>query len=257
MIQANNISFQYEPNKLVLNDLSFSIAKGETLAVVGASGCGKSTLLRIISGYLPHFKHNLLNGTILIDNQIPNEYRKSEKLAIMFQESTLLPYLNVEQNIALPLNIRGVQNLEEVYLLIDKIGLKNFSKYMPSQLSGGMKTRVSLARSFVTHPELLLLDEPFSALDIAWKSRLYIELEKLREQTSTTVVIVTHDVQEALLLSNHVLVMNNMGCTELYKEINTKFSISDRVKNISEYLNSVYNEYVLPIQNAIINGQHK
>jgi ABC-type nitrate/sulfonate/bicarbonate transport system ATPase subunit len=135
--------------------------------------------------------------------------------------------------------------------------LEEYSNYLPKQLSGGMKTRVALARSFTTMPELLLLDEPFSALDIAWKSKLYVELEKLREKTDTTVVVVTHDVQEALLLADHVIVMNSFGSIETRKEIKSDYSIMQRVSNISGYMNSVYENYMLPIQDAIINGQSK
>lgn len=256
-LNSQHLNFAYTEQKLVLNDITFSLAKGKTLAIVGASGCGKSTLLRILSGILPNSNNNSLQGEITIDGLTPNEYRQTGKLAFMFQEATLLPHLTVKQNIELPLKIKGNINEQKINNLIKTVGLEEYSNYLPKQLSGGMKTRVALARSFSTNPELLLLDEPFSALDIAWKSKLYVELEKLKEETGTTVVVVTHDVQEALLLADHVIVMNSFGSIETRKEIKSDYSIMQRVSNISGYMNSVYENYMLPIQDAIINGQSK
>jgi len=237
-----------------LKDISFQVFKGQTLAIVGASGCGKSTLLRILSGILPNADSNSLQGDISIDSLKPDQYRQTGKLAFMFQEATLLPHLTVKQNIELPLKIKGNINEQKINNLIKTVGLEEYSNYLPKQLSGGMKTRVALARSFSTNPELLLLDEPFSALDIAWKSKLYVELEKLKEETDTTAVVVTHDVQEALLLANHIIVINRFGGIEIQKEIKSDYSIMQRVNNISGYMNSVYESYMLPIQDAIMNG---
>lgn len=251
-INCQQINFAYTADKTVLSDISFNLEKGKTLAIVGASGCGKSTLLRILSGILTNNE-----GNISIDGLTPNQYRQTGKLAFMFQQATLMPHLTVKQNIVLPLKIKGNANEQKIIKLINAVGLEEYSNFLPKQLSGGMKTRVALARSFSTNPELLLLDEPFSALDIAWKSKLYVELEKLREETDTTVIIVTHDVQEALLLADHVIVMNSFGGIEARKEIKTDYSILQRVNNISGYMNSVYESYMLPIQDAIMNGQNK
>lgn len=256
-VKSQDIHFAYTAKKSVLNDISLSLAKGETLAIVGASGCGKSTLLRILSGILPKANGNSLQGNISIDGKTPDQYRQTGKLAFMFQEATLMPHLTVKQNVGLPLKIKGNSNEQKTNNLIKAVGLEEYSNYLPKQLSGGMKTRVALARSFSTNPELLLLDEPFSALDIAWKSKLYVELEKLREETNTTVVVVTHDVQEALLLADHVIVMNSFGGIEARKEITSDYSIMQRVNNISGYMNSVYESYMLPIQDAIMNGQNR
>lgn len=240
-----------------MQNISFDLEKGKTLAIVGASGCGKSTLLRIISGILPCTNSNRLQGILLVENQTPDQYRQTGKLAFMFQEATLMPHLTVKENIELPLKIKGGIDPKKVTDLIKAVGLEEYANYLPKQLSGGMKTRVALARSFSTKPELLLLDEPFSALDIAWKSKLYVELERLREETNTTVVVVTHDVQEALLLADHVIVMNSFGGIETRKEITSDYSIMQRVNNISGYMNSVYQSYMLPIQDAIMNGQNR
>jgi ABC-type nitrate/sulfonate/bicarbonate transport system ATPase subunit len=256
-VNIQHINFAYTAEKTVLKDITFSLGKGETLAIVGASGCGKSTLLRILSGILPNTKSNSFQGEISIDGLTPDQYRQTGKLAFMFQEATLMPHLTVRQNIELPLKINERINEKKINNLIKAVGLEEYSNYLSKQLSGGMKTRVALARSFSTNPELLLLDEPFSALDIAWKSKLYVELEKLREETDTTVVVVTHDVQEALLLADHVIVMNSFGGIETRKEIKSKYTIMQRVNNISRYMNSVYESYMLPIQDAIMNGQNR
>lgn len=253
MLNVKNIHFKYS-NKTVLEDVSFNVPLGETIAIVGASGCGKSTLLRLISGILPNRKRNKLNGNIYINSLLPDEYRIKGKLSFMFQENTLMPNLPVKENIALPLKIQGVTDNQKVNNLIEIVGLQAYANFLPKHLSGGMKTRVALARSFINNPDLLLLDEPFSALDIAWKSKLYKELDKLRTRFNTTMVVVTHDVQEALLLANHIVVLNSTGEIEIKKAIQSNFSITDRVNNISGFMNSVYSDYMIPIQNAIING---
>jgi ABC-type nitrate/sulfonate/bicarbonate transport system ATPase subunit len=253
-VSVNNLDFSFANGKSVLRDISVSLNKGETLAVVGASGCGKSTLLRILSGILPNNANQTVGGNITIKGVSPDEYRKLGKLAFMFQESTLMPNLSVRDNIAFPLKIKGLGLDQKVDALIDAVGLSDFADYLPSQLSGGMKTRVALARSFVTGPELLFLDEPFAALDIAWKSKLYRELEKLLEMHDTTVIFVTHDVQEALLLSDDVTVLSKEGSVSATYEIVSEKSISQRVNDISGFMAEVYTDYMLPIQDAIMNG---
>ena len=254
-LQISNISFGFSPSASVLNGISIDVNKGETLAIVGASGCGKSTLLRLVSGILPNSKNDTFSGTIAIDGTLPNDYIKKGKLAFMFQEATLMPNLTVKENIALPLKIKGIKDDTKVNELIATVGLTEYANYLPKQLSGGMKTRVSLARSFVTQPELLLLDEPFSALDIAWKSKLYVELEKLRNKYNTTVVVVTHDVQEALLLANKVAVLSKGGIVKADYTINSSFSITERVNDISSFMKEVYAEYMIPIQENIMNDK--
>ncbi len=234
-LYCKNIHFSYSKEKSVLRDISFSLEKGQTLAIVGASGCGKSTLLRILSGILSNANGNTLQGEITIDGLTPDQYRQTGKLAFMFQEATLMPHLTVKQNIELPLKIKGNVNEQKTSNLIKAVGLEEYSSYLPKQLSGGMKTRVALARSFSTNPELLLLDEPFSALDIAWKSKLYVELEKLKEQHNTTVVIVTHDVQEALLLADKIFVLGKGGIRLYDKKVAEEYSIMKRLNDISSF----------------------
>jgi len=252
-IEAEDITFGYTPEKSILNSISFALGQTHTLSIVGASGSGKSTLLRIISGILPNANDNHLRGKTTINEQTPDEYRKSGKLAFMFQESTLMPNLTAKENIAFPLKLRGIQDDDRVQSLLQTVGLVEYADYLPRQLSGGMKTRVALARSFSTGPELLLLDEPFSALDIAWKSKLYIELEKLLRRYNTTVVLVTHDVQEALLLANHIIVLGKRGTVLHEDTISTDWSMAKRIFDISNYIKTrVYQEHFVPIQKWIM-----
>lgn len=257
-ISISNISFGFSTEKPVLNGINIDIAKGETIAVVGASGCGKSTLLRLISGILPKSKNETFFGKITIDDITPSEYVRQGKIAFMFQEATLMPNLTVKENIEFPLKIKGIKNDEKVNELIAVVGLTNFANYFPKELSGGMKTRVALARSFVTQPELLLLDEPFSALDIAWKSKLYIELEKLKSQNNTTVILVSHDIQEGLFLSNRILVIGKKGSIIDEIKVDTKYSSIDRIDKISDYIQTEeYQKNIVQIQASILTDAYR
>lgn len=248
MIHAKDISFHYTEGKQVLQNISFDLEKGNTLAIVGASGCGKSTLLRIISGILPCTNSN--QSYISIDGMTPDQYRQTGKLAFMFQEATLMPHLTVRQNIELPIKIKGSNDPQKITDLIKAVGLEEYANYLPKQLSGGMKTRVALARAFVTEPELLLLDEPFSALDIGWKSDLYKRLVSL---SHTTIVIVTHDVQEAILLADKIIVLNRKGSIQASFSVNTSISISNRVNDIAGFVNDkTFTELYPALQQAII-----
>ncbi len=254
MITVDQLSFAYKPERKVLNNISFDLGKGETLGVVGASGCGKSTLLKLLAGLLPFGTDVLPNGPIVIEDLTPIDFRNTGRLSYMFQEASLLPHLSVRENIAFPLSIHGRTDSQLITNLIDIVGLADFVDFLSHDLSGGMKTRVSLARSFITKPSLLLLDEPFSALDIAWKSRLYNELELLKASNDITVVLVTHDVQEALLLSDKIVVLNSKGEVQLKMDVKTDCPIKSRIENIPAFMDSIYSEYATPLQNAIING---
>lgn len=211
-IEIQNITFRYDKSRNIINDLSLNLNDDKVVAIVGVSGCGKSTLMRLISGLIVIEKDNFFEGKITVNELSPVEYRQRGKLSFMFQEPALLPNLSVYANIALPFRIKGILNgQEKVDAVIETVGLTAFKNYLPKSLSGGMKTRVSLARSFITQPELLLLDEPFSALDVAWKTEIYEELKTLKEKFNTTVLFVTHNIDEALALSNKVLILGVDG----------------------------------------------
>ncbi len=211
-LEAKNLGFQYKGGKAILQDLSFGVEEGQTLAIVGASGCGKSTVLKIIDDIRVKKNGDRLDGSIHINRFTPGAYRLGGGMAFMFQEATLLPHLTVERNVALPLEITGKRATETVAELLYAVGLTDYKKYLPHQLSGGMRTRVSLARSFSTAPNLLLLDEPFSALDIAWKDSLYRRLLMLQERFGATVVLVTHDIEEAIRLADsNIIILGRNG----------------------------------------------
>ena len=211
-IEIQNITFGYDKSRNIINDLSLNLNDDKVVAIVGVSGCGKSTLMRLISGLIVIEKDTFFEGKITVNELSPVEYRQRGKLSFMFQEPALLPNLSVYANIALPFRIKGILNSQEkVDAVIETVGLTAFKNYLPKSLSGGMKTRVSLARSFITQPELLLLDEPFSALDVAWKTEIYEELKTLKEKFNTTVLFVTHNIDEALALSNKVLILGVDG----------------------------------------------
>lgn len=247
-IQIQNLKFGYDTSKIVLNDINLTINDSNTVALVGASGCGKSTLLRLISTLIRKEKENHLEGAILINNLDAISFAKKDVTGFMFQEPALFPNLTVSDNVILPLKIRNLSINGDVDKIIELVGLKKYKEYLPSQLSGGMKTRVSLAREFVSKPQLLLLDEPFSSLDIRWKYFLYNELEKLRNEYNPMVIMVTHDIQEALLLSNHIIVMGKNG--QILKELN----ISKPLPRANDFSNikTLQDEFI-EVQSLIMN----
>jgi NitT/TauT family transport system ATP-binding protein/sulfonate transport system ATP-binding protein len=187
----------------VLDDLSLAIKPGEFVSIVGASGCGKSTLLRLIIGLEGDYR-----GEILLDGQRISG--TSLDRGIVFQEHRLFPWLTVEQNIAVGvLNAPGGQaeKWKSVQEHIELVGLKGFETAYPHQLSGGMSQRVAIARALVSRPEVLLLDEPFGALDALTRSHLQQELERIWRAEGITAILVTHDVEEAVALGDRVVVM--------------------------------------------------
>lgn len=233
-IKIQNLNFSFDKDNQILNDLSLSMDKGDFLSVLGASGSGKSTLLRVLSNILPANKSQMLEGNVSIFGKTPKEYLDTGKLSFMFQEASLMPNLNVKENIVFPLKLRR-ENIDSSFVneLLELVGLNEHSFKFPSELSGGMKTRVSLARAFVTKPELLLLDEPFSALDISWKYELYNYLVRFSKRFNTSLIFVTHDVQESVLLSNKIIVISKNGklLTQRIVNNNPKFFDYDSVNS--------------------------
>jgi ABC-type nitrate/sulfonate/bicarbonate transport system ATPase subunit len=188
---------------LALDGFSLSVAAGEFVAIAGASGCGKSTLLRLIAGLDEPDR-----GAILVDGK-PVVGPGLDR-GLIFQEHRLMPWLTVEQNIALPLQNTRIGKAENRALIAEHIllvGLAGFEKAYPRQLSGGMAQRAAIARGLVTRPEILLLDEPFGALDALTRVRLQTELQRIWMTERITMVLVTHDVEEAVFLADRVVVM--------------------------------------------------
>lgn len=218
-IEIHDLAKKYIPRRGVIVEairhLDFSVAAGEFLAIVGPSGCGKSTLLHLVAGL-----EQPSTGSIRIGESIPEELIKRHALGIAFQDSALLPWLSVESNLALPFRLAGRSvNRERVSQLIELVGLKGFERARPSHLSGGMRQRTAIARSLCLEPEVLLLDEPFGALDAVTRRRLNIELERIWRDRAITTLLVTHSVEEALFLSDRTIVMEKPGAIAQVVEV--------------------------------------
>jgi NitT/TauT family transport system ATP-binding protein len=215
LISAQRLSMQFPPGPPVLRDVTFRVAAGEFVAVLGPSGCGKSTLLRLVAGLLAP-----TNGHVLVADRRPEDARRSDvRVAFVFQDPTLLPWRTVTENIRLPFELQGVSRADcdaRISATLDLVGLKPTDRRKrPRQLSGGMRMRVSLARALVTEPNLLLLDEPFAAVDDVLRQQLNEELVRIWSQSGWTALFVTHNVAEAVFLSQRVLVMTSRPGTVL------------------------------------------
>lgn len=191
-----------ESEVIALNGVDLNIEAGEFVSLIGPSGCGKSTLLRLIAG----FEH-LDSGGIFLDGEEIN--KPHYERGLVFQNHTLFPWLSIYDNIAFGLRARRTyrKNKNDVSEYIKLVGLEGFEKAFPHQLSGGMCQRASLARALVGHPKLLLLDEPLGALDSFTRMSMQDELIRIRQEHSMTMVMVTHDVDEAIYLSDRVVIM--------------------------------------------------
>lgn len=205
-LEIKNLSKKYQvkgKDLPILENISLSIKPGEFVSIVGASGCGKSTLLRLIIGLEGDYR-----GELLLDGS--RIAGTSLERGIVFQEHRLFPWLTVEQNVGLGLlNAPGnaADKKKSIQEHIELVGLKGFETAYPHQLSGGMSQRVSIARALVNRPEVLLLDEPFGALDALTRSQLQRQLQRIWEQEGITMILVTHDVEEAVFLGDRVVIM--------------------------------------------------
>jgi NitT/TauT family transport system ATP-binding protein len=188
----------------VVKDLSFSVYNGEFLSIIGPSGCGKTTVLSLIAGLMEPS-----GGQILLKNEEVKGY--SELVAYMLQRDHLFEWRTIEENIVLGLQVRKKctrQTRQKAVELLKKYGLGDFSKYYPQQLSGGMRQKVALIRTLAVDPELLLLDEPFSSLDYQTRLALSDEISEIIRTENKTAVLVTHDIAEAISMSDRVLVLS-------------------------------------------------
>jgi ABC-type nitrate/sulfonate/bicarbonate transport system ATPase subunit len=186
----------------VLNQINLVAAPGEILAILGPSGCGKSTLLRLVAGL-----EAPTSGTVMLNN-IP-VVGVDARCSVVFQEPRLLPWRNVSGNVRL--GVRNSQSTNEIQSWLELVGLGDFSSYLPKQISGGMAQRAALARALIGHPGVLLLDEPFAALDALTRMQMQDLMVKVTAQIGTTVLLVTHDVDEALYLADRIVVLGERG----------------------------------------------
>jgi NitT/TauT family transport system ATP-binding protein len=186
-----------------LGSLDVQVGDGEFVALIGPSGCGKSTVLHLLAGL-----DEPTTGQVQINGQPPRELQTQQALGIAFQEHALLPWRTVEGNLRLPFEVAGLTaSAERIEELIALAGLGGFERARPAELSGGMRQRVAIARALALHPKLLLLDEPFGALDAVTRRRMNFELERIWLESRPTTVMVTHSVEEAVLLADRVIVL--------------------------------------------------
>ncbi|TXR95074.1 ABC transporter ATP-binding protein [Bacillus sp. SH7-1] len=185
----------------VLEHINFQLEKGDFVTVIGPSGCGKSTLLKIIAGL-----DNDFEGEIIIDGE--RITKPSKKQGFIFQEHRLFPWLTVEENIAADLSLKDKYVKDKVKEWVEIVRLDGFEKSYPKEISGGMSQRVAIARALLRDPNVLLLDEPFGALDAFTRSHLQEVLLNIWEQKKTTMIFVTHDIDEAIYLSNRIVIMS-------------------------------------------------
>jgi NitT/TauT family transport system ATP-binding protein len=217
-VEFRHVEKRYGSGPVILDDINLTAAPGDFVALIGPSGCGKSTLLKLVAGLSP-----VTRGELILSGRAttPATTIAGDDLAYVFQEPTLLPWLTAAENVALPLDLRATPPAHRTELISTALALVSLTEraeYYPRQLSGGQKMRVSIARALVLSPQLLLLDEPFGALDEMTRDRLNEELLAIRERQRWTAFFVTHSVAEAVFLANRIVVMSaNPG--RLHREI--------------------------------------
>lgn len=242
-LQINNLSFRYNNNdQVIIDNLNLRISSSESLALLGPSGCGKSTLLHLISGLI-----RSTSGEIFLDDQ--EITKPTQKCNLMLQKATLYPWLSVFQNAAFGLKIKGFSKAEiekVVNPILRMVNLQNLANRNIRHLSGGQQQRVALARSLSTSPSVLLLDEPFSALDTFTRQSLQTEIRYICKKNNITLIIVTHDFDEAIRMSDRIIIMSPFGGGKIVSEIDNlrtftspdlDTAISAQLKNVKELWN--------------------
>ena len=232
-----SVTKTFSNGETVIQDLNLSVYKSDFITLLGKSGCGKTTILKMLCGLLKPSSGNVKWPT----STFTNSEKNPANLSVVFQDSNLLPWLNVFDNVLLPLKLNKLMNkyerLERVLSCIKLVGLNNFEKYFPNQLSGGMKMRVAIARSLVTKPKVILMDEPFGSLDEITRFKLNNDLLRIYKKYSLTIIFITHSVYESAYLSNKIaLISSALGQEELCIDPELKFIqefISSHTKGIT------------------------
>ena len=207
-VKVNHLTKKFG-DLLVLNDMSFDVEDGDLLCVVGPTGCGKTTFLNSLTKI-----YDITDGEILLNGEQVDP--KKQNIAYIFQGDSTMPWLTVEENVRFGLDIKKIpetRKKEQVDKYLEIVGLSKYRKYYPKQLSASMLQRASIARAFATEPELLLMDEPYGQLDIELRFKLEDELVKLWQMTGTTVLFITHNIEEAVYLGNKIMVLTNKPTT--------------------------------------------
>lgn len=228
----------------VLDNINFEVDNGAFVSVIGPSGCGKSTLFSLISG-LPTKDTCKTEGKIRIGGKKPETARKNREIGLILQTPTLLEWRTVSENLKLPLEIMGYDKSrqeKEVEELLDLLELKAFENYRPSQISGGMQQKVSVGRALAYNPDLLLMDEPFGALDEINRRKINQEILKIWQKTKKTILFITHSIEEAVYLSQKIVILNSKPST-VHKIIDIDLSYprsrSEDTDNYFKYIKEV------------------
>lgn len=239
LVRLSQVSKRYSSGTLALSDVNLEVHEGEFVSLLGPSGCGKSTILRSIAGL-----QSISSGNIeVLGGDVKSLSERPGDLSFVFQEPTLMPWRTVIANVALPLELMGVSRTErykKAMEMLEMVGLEEVAHMLPRQLSGGMKMRVSIARSLVSRPKLLLMDEPFGALDEITRQRLQDELLRLWSLFGMTIVFVTHNVFEAVYLSSRIIVMaSRPGRIKTEIKIDESYPRSRDVMTTHEFTSTV------------------
>jgi ABC-type nitrate/sulfonate/bicarbonate transport system, ATPase component len=221
-----------------LQNITLDIYKGEFISLLGPSGCGKTTLLRMIADLIQP-----TSGTITVDGVSPREARRARKYGMVFQSPVLYEWRTVRRNIELPLEIMKIPKEERKVRsdqMLELVGLQKFADHYPSQLSGGMQQRVGIARALGLRPEILFMDEPFSALDEFTKEKLHDDLLAIWRKTNKTIIFVTHNIQEAVYLSDRICVLSpHPGRLSAVVDVTLPHPRDKSIKGTMEYTNLV------------------
>ncbi len=240
-IKLDHVGMTYEAadrTVTALTDVTLDIHKGEFISLLGPSGCGKSTLLRIIANLIDNTQ-----GEVLIEGMSPKEARLKRKYGMVFQAPVLYDWRTIRKNVELPLEIMHISKAERVKAseeMLELVNLKEFMDHYPNQLSGGMQQRVGIARAFALKPEILLMDEPFSALDEFTKEKLHEDLLRIWRKTNKTIIFVTHNIQEAVFLSDRICVLSpHPGRLSAVVDVNLPRPRTQEMKGTQEFTDLV------------------
>lgn len=248
-IKIENLSMVYQDKNggqpvTALKDVNLEIKEGEFISLLGPSGCGKTTLLRIIADLLQPSM-----GKVTVRGQSPRDIRLQKKYGIVFQNPVLYDWRTVRRNVCMPMELLGMKKAErtaQVTKMLDLVGLSKFGKHYPYELSGGMQQRVGIARALAINPEILLMDEPFSALDEFTREKLHEDLLEIWAKTNKTVVFVTHNISEAVFLSDRVVVLSpHPGRVSAVIDINIP-----RPRNMESKQTKQFYDYITEIRNS-------
>ncbi|MBS4783547.1 MULTISPECIES: ABC transporter ATP-binding protein [Clostridium] len=248
-IKIENLSMKY-PNKnggepvTALQNVNLDIKQGEFISLLGPSGCGKTTLLRIIADLLQPTE-----GKITVRGETPRDIRLKKKYGVVFQNPVLYDWRTIRRNICMPMELMGMKKAErtkQVTKMLDLVGLQDFGKRYPYELSGGMQQRVGIARALAINPEILLMDEPFSALDEFTREKLHVDLLEIWRKTNKTVIFVTHNISEAVFLSDRVVVLSpHPGRVSTVIDINLP-----RPRDMESKQTTEFYDYITKIRNS-------